>query len=126
MGWSLELTRFHGPNMVIGKVVTGMSRTPIVVKYLLLSTLANLSNIEEALVRFRGQEPIVLVDINKGLDEAQNPCSQIVANLLTEFVLINLIHHYHKHICCFHLKTWTQVRQVTVFRERLNYILGTN
>ena len=74
-GYRLESTRFHWPKLVICEVITGTPCTLIVGSYLLLSTLAHLPNLEEALSRFRGQDPFVLVDINMDLDEAQNPRS---------------------------------------------------
>ena len=40
--WSLELTRFHGPNMVICEVVTERKPTPIIGKYLPPSTIDHL------------------------------------------------------------------------------------
>ena len=60
------------------------------------------------------------------LYEAQNPHSQIVADLLIEFGLIDLMHHFQKRLRCHHLKMWTQVFQVTAFRDRCDYICGTN
>ena len=74
-GWSLELTLFHGPNMVICKVVSGTSPTLIIVAYLLTSTLDHLPNLEEDLARFWGKYPIMLGYINMDLDEDQNPRS---------------------------------------------------
>ena len=68
----------------------------------------------------------MLGDINVYLDGAQNPRSQLVANLMTEFGLVDLMHHFWQRIHFHHLKTWTQVRQGTMFRARFNYIIGTN
>ena len=78
------------------------------------------------MARFRGQNSIVLGDLNVDLDEAQNLRSQLVSDFLTEFGLINLMHHFRKRLRCCNLKTWTQVRQVTVSRAGCNYILGTD
>ena len=72
-----------------------MSRTLVVGSYLLQSTPAHLPNLEEALVRFQGQYPIVLVDINVDLDYVQNPRRQLAADLLKEFGLIYLMHHFY-------------------------------
>ena len=126
MGWSLELTCFRGLNVVSCEVVTGTYRTPIVGAYLLPSTLAHLSNLEEDLELFRGQDLIMLGDINVDLDESQNLRIQLVADLLTEFGLIDLIHQFCQRLCCRHLKTWTQVLQYTVLRAGCNYILSTD
>ena len=78
------------------------------------------------MARFRDQKSIVLGYLNVELDEAQNLRSQLVSDLLTEFGLINLMHHFRKRLRCHHLKTWNQVRQVTVSRAGCDYILGTN
>ena len=75
-------------------------------------------NPEEALGSFRGQYPIMLGYLNVELYEDQNPRIQLVSNLLTEFGLIDFMHHLQKCLCCHHLKTWTQVLQATVFRAR--------
>ena len=98
--WGLEFRCFHGTNMVSYKVVTGMSRTPTVGSYLPPSTLSHLHVLEEALSLFWGQDPIILVDINVQLDEAQNLHSHIIADLLKKFGLINLMHHFQKCLHC--------------------------
>ena len=41
-GWSVELTRFHGPNVVSCEVISGGKQNPLVRAYLLLSTLDRL------------------------------------------------------------------------------------
>ena len=71
-----------------------MSLTPVVGAYLLHSTIYRLPNLEEALVRFQGQYPIVLVDINVDLDCVQNPHIQLVSDLQTEIGPIGLMHHF--------------------------------
>ena len=118
MVWSLESTRFHGTNVVRCEFSRGTARAPIILVYLPQTTLANLLDLKEALERFRGKEPILMVYPNMYLDEAQNLLSHIVSNILMEFSLINLMHHFRKHLRFRHLKTWTQVQQVTVLRVR--------
>ena len=71
MVWSLELMHFHVPNVVSCVVVIGASWTLIVVAYLLMSTMGQPLDLEEAMARFQGQDPILLVDLNVDLDEAQ-------------------------------------------------------
>ena len=56
--------------------------------------LAHIPDLEEALERFRGQNPILMGDLSVDLDEAQNPRSQFIANLLMEFYLIDLMHNF--------------------------------
>ena len=41
-GWSVESTRFHGPNVVSCEVISGGKQNPLVRAYLLLSTLEHL------------------------------------------------------------------------------------
>ena len=67
--WSLELTRFHWPNIVSCEVFRGTSRTPIIGAYLPPTTLSHLPNLEEFLERFRVQDPILMEYINMELDE---------------------------------------------------------
>ena len=74
----------------------------------------------------RPNNPIVLIDLNVDPDEAQNPRSQIIANLLTEFGLIDLMYHFWQSLRCPHLKMWTQIRQGAVLRSRCDYIIGTD
>ena len=121
-----ESTRFHRPDVVSCKVITGTSCTMIVGAYLPTYTLAHLPYLEETLARLQGQYPIILGDINMDLDEDQNMLSQLIAYLLMEFGFIDLMHHFRKHLLCHHLTTWTQVRQGTVSRARYDYILDTH
>ena len=117
---------FHRPTIISCEVVICTYQTPIIGKYLLTTTLAHLPNLEEDLERFRGQDLILMGNLNVDLDEAQKPRSQIVAIMLTEFGIVNLMHHFWKHRRFCHLKTWAQVQQGNVLRERYDYILGTN
>ena len=87
-----------------------------------LTTLAHPPDLKEIQV----QDPILMGDINVDLDEAQNPCSQLISDILTEFGLINLMRHFWKRRHFRQLKTWTQVRQGTVLRERCYDIICTN
>ena len=93
--------------MVSCEVVTGTSWTLIVGSYLLPSTFSHLPDLEESLARFQVQYPIVLVDLNVNMDEAQNPRSRLVSNLLTEFVLIDFMHHFRQLLRFHNLKMWT-------------------
>ena len=95
-----------------------MSWTQIVGVYLPPTTLNHPPDLEEATERFWGQDPIVLGDLNVDLDEARNPRSHLVADLLMEFYLIKLMRHFRKHLHFHHLKSWTQVYQGTMLSER--------
>ena len=72
--WGIESTRYHRTNVVSYKIVTGLNRTPLVGAYLPPSRLEHLTDMEEALKRFK--EPIVLGDLNVKLDEKRIPRSQ--------------------------------------------------
>ena len=61
--------------------------------YLPPSTVEHLPDVEEALQRFKVQDPIFLADINVDLDDARISRSQHLADLLTEFGLIDLVRH---------------------------------
>ena len=61
--WSIDLTRFHGPNVAICEVVTS-KRTQLIGAYLPPSTLEHLPDLAEALTHFRDQDPIVLWEPN--------------------------------------------------------------
>ena len=55
--WGIESTRFHGPNVVSCKIVTGRTKTPVVGAYLPPSTLEHLPDVEE-LQQLKGLNPI--------------------------------------------------------------------
>ena len=59
-GWSVEMMRFHGSSVVIFKDVNDRKWTPIIDAYLPTSNLEKLKDLEEALARFREQDPIVI------------------------------------------------------------------
>ena len=54
--------------------------------------MEHIPDLADALTCLRDQEIIVLGDINTNI-QAQNPCSQQVAKMLTEFRLVDLQHH---------------------------------
>ena len=80
VGWGIESTRYHRLNVVICKLVTGLTRNPLVRAYPHSSTLEHLPDLEEALKRFK--DPIVLRDLNMDLNKVMGPRRQRVANLL--------------------------------------------
>ena len=90
-GWGIKSMRFHGLNMVNCAIVTGHTWTPLVSTYLSPSTMEHLPYSEEKLQKFKGLGPIVLGVFNVNLDDSQRSRSQRMANLLTEFGLIDLV-----------------------------------
>ena len=78
--------------MVSREIVTGLTRTPLFGAYLLPSILEHLPYLEEALQRFR--DTIALGDQNVDLNKARSLRSQLVADLLTEYGLIDLVRHF--------------------------------
>ena len=71
--WIVKSMRFHGPNMVIYEIVSGAHQTFIIKKYLPSSTIDHLPDLEEALNRFPGREPIVMGDLDADIGILQNP-----------------------------------------------------
>ena len=82
VGWGIESTCYHRPNMVSCEIFTGLTRNPLVGTYLPPSTLEHLPDLEEALKRFK--DPIVLGDLNVDLNEERNLQRQQVTDLLVE------------------------------------------
>ena len=124
IGWGIESTHYHRPNVVSCEIVTGLTRTPLVGVCLPPLTLEHLTYLEEALQRFR--DPIFLGDLNVNLDEARSPRSQQVADLLTEYGLIDLVLHFCQRRRFRNLKNWYLVRKGTVLLSRCDYILRTD
>ena len=93
-GWGVESTRFHGTNMVRCDIVTGPTHTPLVGAYLPPLMLEHLPDVKEALQRFKGRDPIVLGDLNVDLDGARISRSQCMADLLTEYGIIDLVQQF--------------------------------
>ena len=81
--WSLKLMQFNTPNVAICEVINGTSRTPFIGTYLPPKMLDHLPNIEEDLELLWGQDPIFMGELNLDLNEARNPRSQIIADMLT-------------------------------------------
>ena len=82
--WSIDLTRFHGPNVAICEVVTS-KRTQLIGAHPPLSTLEHLPDLAEALTKFYHQNPILLGDLN-----AHNSFSHQAIDMLMEFGLMDL------------------------------------
>ena len=118
--------RFHGPNVVSCEVIGSGNRTPLIGAYLPPSTLGHLPNLEEDLIRFWDQDPIVLGYLNADIRQAQNPRSHQVDDLLMEFGLVDILHHFRKRCRFLHMKTWLQVQRGRFMRTRCDYILGTD
>ena len=65
-------------------------------------------------------------DISSDIRKPQNPRSQKVADLMTEFELMNLLHHLF-HRCRYrHINMWPRERQGRGMWSSSNYILGTD
>ena len=109
-GWGVESIRFYGPNFVICEVVTNVKYTPIICEYLPPSILEHLPELEESLTRFRYQDPIVLGYISTNIVQSQNSLGHQVADLLMEFGLMGLLHHFWQIWWYRHMKTWSRVR----------------
>ena len=95
--WRLELTSCE--------VVTNIKWTPIIDAYFPTSTLEHLPYLEDSLERFQDQYPIVLGEMSVNIDKYQKPCSQQVADLLMDFCLMDLLHHFWQRWLLRHMKT---------------------
>ena len=124
VGWGIESTRYHRPNVLNCDIVTGITRILLVGAYLHPSKLDHLLDLEESLKRFR--DYIVLGELNMDLNESRSLRSQRLADLLIEYGLIYLVHHFHQSRRCRNLKNCSQVRQGTVLRSRCEFILITD
>ena len=91
--------------------------------YLPPSTLEHLPDLEEALDRFLGKDPIVIIDLHEDIRRLQNPQIQQVANFLTSFGMFDLLSNIRHWIRFQHMKTWWKVIQGILFRSRCNYVL---
>ena len=121
----IKSTRFRGLNVVICKIVIRRIRTPLFGLYLSPLTLDHLPGLEEALQCFKGLEPIVFGDLNMDLDNVHSLRIQSVADLLTDFGLIDLVRHVHKRPRFCYLKTWKKILQGILLNLICNYIPGT-
>ena len=123
-GWSVELTRFHGPNMVSCEIVSGWHHTLLVGMYLPPSTLNRLLVLEEALNRFPGRNSIAIGYFNVDSVRLQNPWSQQVVGFLAYFGMVNLLSTFKQRLCFLRMKTCWQVQQDIFLCSGCNYILG--
>ena len=80
--------------------------------------LYHLPELEEALRRLQVLDPIVLGDLNFDPDSVRSPRSHLMADLLTEFDLIDLVQHLIPRLQFQDLKTWTQVLQGNVLHSQ--------
>ena len=67
----------------------------------------------------------MLGDLNANIVQYQNPRSQQVADLLMEFGLVDLLHHFWQCWRFHHMKTWSHVLRCKLLRTRCDYILVT-
>ena len=110
-GWIVKPMRFHGPNMVICKIVSSAKRTLLIGAYLPPSTLNHLPDLEEVIKLLPGSYPIVMEDLNAEIGRLQNPRNQQVAYFLEPFVLVDIIDHFRQRLRFRHMNTWWKVQQ---------------
>ena len=125
-GWSIEVTHFHGPNVVNCEVVTVNKWNPLLGAYLPPSTLEHLPDLEEVLTRFWDQYPIVLGELNADIGHSQNPLSQHVADLMMYFGTVHFLTHIRKNLIFLHMKTLLQVQKGRFLVAICDNILGTD
>ena len=81
---------------------------------------------EEDLTRLQEEDPIVFGVLNATIRLAQNPRSQQVADLLMEFSLVDLLHHFQKSWRFHHMKSWSQILRGRFLCTRFYIILGVD
>ena len=101
--------------MVSYKVVARNQRTPLIGGYITPLTLEQLPDLEEALNRFPGREPVVL-DPNADIDRLRNPRDQQVADFLASFGLVELLGHFLQCLYYSHLQTLWQTLHPRVLK----------
>ena len=101
--------------MIICEIFPGLTQTPLIGAYLPLSTLEHLPDLDEDLQLFR--DPNLLGGLKVDLNEAIIPWIQRVADLLTEYGLIDLVPNFRQQRRFLKLKTWYQLRQGTVLQS---------
>ena len=95
-GWSVEEQLFQGTNVVRCEVITNVQHNLIISTYLSPYTLNHISDLEDSLTCFRDQDTIVIGDCTANIGKLQNPCSQQVADLMTDFGLTDLLHLFRQ------------------------------
>ena len=115
---------YNRTHVVSCEIVNRLTRTPIVGAYLPTLTLEDLSDLEEAMQRFR--DPIFLGDLNVDLEKYRSMQSQQMSDLLAEYGIIDLVRHFWQRRRFWDLKTWSQVKQGTFLWSRCDYIIGTD
>ena len=68
---------------------------------------------------------MIIGDLSADIGKPQNPHSQQVADLMMEFSLMELLHHFWQHWKYWHVKIWLQKRQGRAMQASSNYFLGT-
>ena len=125
-GWIFESTLSHKPNVVICDFVAGYQRTPLIGVYLPPSTLDHLPDLNEALNRFPGRDPVILGYLNTDISLLRNPWDQQVAGFLASFGLVDLLGNFQQRLRYLHFQTWWQVGQVRVLRLWCDCVLGSD
>ena len=108
----------------VGRRVKQLKSYPIIGAYLPPSNIYHFSDIDEAINRFPGRDPIVMGDLNAGLGLPENLCNQQVAYFLVYVGLVDLLVHLRQCMQFSHMKTWRKVKQGFFLCSRLYYILG--
>ena len=101
--------RFHWPNGVNCKNVSGNQRTPLIGLFLPPSTMVHIPDLEDVLNSFLGREYVILVGLNAEIVCLNNSHDQQVPDLLVFFGFLDLLVHFCQFLRHRHLQTWWQV-----------------
>ena len=110
--------------MLSCELVSGQSRTAIIVAYLPPNDLDDLPHLDEALRRFPKLTPIVLGDLNVDLDRRITRATRLNATL-APYGFLDLLKHYKQRPKARNLFTYRQVLETGKCRQsRCDYILS--
>ena len=91
---------------------------PLIGSYLPPSTSDHIIDLEEALNRLLGRDPVVLGGLNADIGHLSNPRNQQFSDFLASFGSVELLRHFRQFLRYCHLQTWGKVCQVRILKSR--------
>ena len=110
-GCIIKTTRFHGPNLVICKLMTVDLRTPVFSAYLPPSMLNHLPYIEESLNCLPDRDTILLGNLNVYIGQIFHHCERQIDNFLASLGLVDMLAHLWQRLQYWDVHTWVQDHQ---------------
>ena len=103
--------RFQGQSVVSCEIALGAQRTPLIRAYVLISTIYKVPDIEEAINRFPGRDPIVMWYLNVDISRLQNSRRHHMEYFLVYFGLVDLIDCFRQKLHFRYMKLWRHFHQ---------------